>query len=80
MYRNQILSLYAACERTDYCAGNAVVDGIAASNFIVQEDQGLVLDAATSERVKYLVRVRSSRCASLTYGPSPVHQLASAAV
>ncbi len=38
-------------------AGNAIVDGIAASNFIVQEDRGLVLDAASSERIKYLVRM-----------------------
>ena len=36
-----------------------MVDGIAASNFIVQQDGGLTLDAAASERIKYHVRARS---------------------
>ena len=34
------------------------MDGIAASNFIVQEDEGLALDAVTTERIKYMVRTR----------------------
>jgi len=34
-------------------AGNAIVDGVAASNFIVQEHSRLVLDASMSERVKF---------------------------
>ena len=33
--------------------GSAVVDGVAASNFVVQAHSGLVLDAATSELVKF---------------------------
>ena len=41
-------------------AGNAIVDGIAASNYVLQEDYGLRLDAVASERFKKLVRV--SRC------------------
>ena len=41
------------------------MDGIAASNFIVQEDRGLVMDAATSERI-------SIWCASSTHKRSRV--------
>ena len=37
-------------------AGNAIVDGIAASNYVVKEDHGLVLDAMASERFKSMVR------------------------
>ncbi len=42
------------------------MDGIAASNFIVQEDHGLALDAVTSERVKYLVRAVNGPCILLS--------------
>ena len=38
------------------------MDGIFASNYVVQEDHGLVLDAAASERFKSLVRLVSSIC------------------
>ena len=41
-------------------AGNAIVDGIVASNFVTQEDYGLTLDAAASERLKYQVRPQLS--------------------
>ncbi len=37
-------------------AGNAIVDGIAASNYVIQEDHGFILDAAESERFKSVVR------------------------
>ena len=44
------------------------MDGIAASNFVVQEDEGLTLDAVTSERIKYLVRAVNGPCILLS-GP-----------
>jgi hypothetical protein len=37
------------------------VDGIVASNFIVQEDAGLALDAVASEHIKYSVRIQLPR-------------------
>ncbi len=41
-------------------AGNAVVDGVAASNFVVQDNGRLILDALVSERVKWQARSHSS--------------------
>ena len=43
------------CELSCF-AGNVVVDGIAASNHILQEHGGLFLDAAATERFKDQVR------------------------
>ena len=37
-------------------AGNVIVDGVAASNFIAEENGLLSLDAAAAERIKFLVR------------------------
>ena len=38
-------------------AGNAIVDGIAASNHVVNLEPGLVMDDAVAwERLKYMVR------------------------
>ena len=44
-----------------------MVDGVAASNFIVQEDQGLTLDAAASERIKHHVRRQPSLLSQATF-------------
>ena len=48
-------------------AGNAIVDGIAASNFVVQEDHGVFLDPAESEHIKYKVRVLLFACSQLSF-------------
>ena len=68
-FKLDILTLSHASNGSLCDAGNAIVDGIAASNFIVQEDQGLVLDAMTSERIKYSVRT-ACPCVCLALSPS----------
>ena len=39
-------------------AGNVIANGIAASNYVMQVHDGLLLDAAASERFKHLVRIQ----------------------
>ena len=41
-------------------AGNAIVDGIAASAYTTLEEYGVVLDAMASQRFEHSVRARSA--------------------
>ena len=43
-------------------AGNAIVDGIAASNHVIKQEPGLIMDDPVAwERLKYMVRVTRRR-------------------